>query len=1002
MQINRKQVLPLLTALTAMMVAPYSYGVAYTTATIAGAPTAYTLLNAGPDTMTVAAGETMTHTAVPVNMETQTTLTIAATGKVTTTGANAAVLGINANASANAITINNSGQIIANGTNAAIDLSAVLTNNPTSVMTIAATGSVVGDIKPNAGTGASGLTITGGTFTGDYVGGATASAQTITLTGGTITGRTAAGLTFTSGASDSTVTVTKNSTISANLIKTGANVLNMTVNDGSSVITGNISSAADGTITVGGVTIAGLKVAGTIDGENLNLQNGSNLYVTGVVGGTNVATFTTTTTADNTRTNAKFAENASFSTSAIGGADVTFAKAFSTTGVSNLTDASIVYAKSTYSSTGNVAVSDHSILNIVGNTTFSATLDVNTSGRLIIDGTVTIGGASTIATNAYVEYNGVVTANTTLGIADSVVKLNANYTSGGLITANTGARLYLAEKIAITGGTPNLSVLGGGVTYAMTGSSIAGTVTLADGAVFEVYGPKVSGLTLAQKSVSIGGTYTGVAGSSLNIVLNDGYKFGHLSVAGTTDLTGNVRLVIPGNGFVAAGSYRIISSVGALTVPTNMAVELPSVRTSDNSIVRNRLGYNVTFVATPAGNGNVVATVTRTNGFATFASKENAKSMFSAIDNGMTPAKFELLTEDQRTTFNVIENYINNSATINQASLDSVAESLVPMSTPSTVTSHALNASLGVVGSRLDAVAYGDHNYMAAGISSKSVWMRALASDVQQRATAEYSGYNARRLGAMLGFDAQMFTNSKIGIGLGFVNSRGRERADRLSTSNIRSYQFMPYGTFNLGNRSSVGYIDWMAAYVYNDIKTSQNVNLSALSGTVLNHTNTAAYNNSQFALKLTYALDKMINKNVTLVPFVSAGVGFQAAKSFTGTGPEATTTSVKSHTSLDLELGLKGVFKPETGARSNTRVILHAAGIWSPLSQDVKSTSKFVMNNAVEFVSSTKHEKFGGKFGASLVVEMLRNLDLELAYNLEARSKYLDHTGFVEFKYSF
>jgi len=74
--------------------------------------------------------------------------------------------------------------------------------------------------------------------------------------------------------------------------------------------------------------------------------------------------------------------------------------------------------------------------------------------------------------------------------------------------------------------------------------------------------------------------------------------------------------------------------------------------------------------------------------------------------------------------------------------------------------------------------------------------------------------------------------------------------------------------------------------------------------------------------------------------------------------------------------------------------------GVWSAINNNLKSTATLIGNQS--FTYSVTQQKFGARVGASGVFEVLNDLDLELSYDLEARSKYMSHTGFVEFKYHF
>jgi hypothetical protein len=1051
MRIKHQFLLPLLTAATAMMVAPHAGATAYVYPAGAGGTT-FTAGNAAlanGDTLVVSSS--LTHTAEAIQFADGVTVTVNAGSTVTTTGANSVIKGNILAATAPAI-VNISGTVTANGTNPAINLAArtnVGANSAT--INVLAGGIVNGDISPADAAAADERTIivVKGTWNGGLLGAATATSANSSLTvdgGSVVTGATGINTPTTTAGYN---LIMKNSgNITGSIYNTATTSgLILKVDTGTSKITGNVAPAnanAANLLTMGSVdtaNAASLTITGTLDTVGITQAVPGALIVNGKVGAVSPALIMTMSAGTSRFVDTVVSGNAAFS----GTHNATFVSNY-TPGTLTTTNSAAVVVTGNLLSTGAVSVGDASSLTVTGTATaltgaFATTNANGTGANATFNGNFATTSTATVVANTTANFNGTVaitgatanngtttflgstvafTGNITNGAISSAAKLVFGKADGSVAVAISGAgdftnttgtmyfhkgvTLAATNDITVTAGTVyvgrGVALLGAATTAASAsaildmayGSSIAGTLT--SGAASTI---KVRGMTTAAgvvSGVSLTSAYTPAQTAVVKFMFDDSAHYGNITAAAAVDLstgTDAVLAVEHGGGYVAPGTYTVLTT-STLTASTATPVITSSSKTTTFAVTQD----------VTAGAGKVTVTATRAAALNTFATGANSKSVLSSV-NTLTAAQYQGVSAGRQATINAIEALINS--TTSTAVVDSGLKGLMPNASAIASMSGALKGGMVTLAGRLDSLAYDMRDskaYVAGGSShGDALWVRGIYSRANQKAdTANfYDGYTANRYGAMIGFDTMRFNHSTLGMSLGYVQSKTKDRLNMLSSNNVKSFQILPYGSFNLGDRGTKGFIDWFVGYTYNTVKGSRVV----ATPLVAVGTTTYDYKSHLFSAKGTYGLDKVVNRNLTLTPFVSALLSFQPSVSYTekeAANVAGQTITNSSKLGAEFELGFKGVVRPDAGSKANTRFAFRAMGVWTAAGANLKTSGILAGTSAYSY--NVKQQKFGARAGVSAVFEMLRDLDLEFSYDLEARSKYMAHTGLVEFKYHF
>jgi hypothetical protein len=1045
MQTKRQFLLPLLAAATAMMVSPYANAtpITYDYPTSVGGSTAYTAgttLNDG-DVLNVDSGNlyfatTTTTAGSTINIKAGATVSSAAATYSTGAG-NTAALTINVNGT------------LTGGANQAVN--ALLWNSTGAVnITVAAGGVMTGDVvsttvAANSNNSAINLTVNG-TWTGDFPASTTTTgAATIIVSGpNAVINKRLNGI-ATPTAATSTIKMNQGATINSNIaVTTVADALTLDVDTGSSVITGNISGGAAGAsiLNLGSVDTANsasLTVNGTFDSLQITQAVPGTLIFNGAVGSNN-ATGAMVLSMGNTQ----------FLSTAVTGA-ATFDGSNVTTFASNYTSAAMtVLGSSNVTVNGNLSTGGSALavkgagqLTVKGSTsvsTFTTSSSMYASPAFpgstsTFTGTFTASGAVDMGANTTQAFNG--------GYSQGAASLNAGKTtilSSAVLTGgitNTGSLVFgaatgspavalSAAGITNTSGTTTLNsgvtlsnavtltatsgiiVVGNNIALsaAATAGGAAGTlpglldlypgvsntaaITNNATGVVKIRGAMSSTAPTQPLQVTISGNNYAPTGETV-LQFDNSAQYGQLNVTGGNAAFGTnngaVTLYHTG-GYVAPGAYQMVVTNGTLTAGTgNKNINSPSQLSG--SVV-----FTMDFGVTTA---NVVTvTAKRIRGLNTYASEANAQGLLSSI-NSVPVATFQNASLGQRTVLNAIESFVAANYT-NPGAINTAMQTYMPNVSSIAASRRILQTAATTLAARLESVAYNMDAplaYVAGHNHGSSIWMRGTYTNANQNvnSSTNYNGYTSNQYGAMIGFDTSRFAHSTLGLALGYNQTKSKDRLNLASINTVKAYQIMPYGSFNLGDRSTRGFIDWFAGYVYNSVSGVRVVgsNLGV---------NNYSYNASIFSAKGTYGLDRVINRNLTLTPFVSMLMSYQPSASYNETGYAQYAIQNNSNFGLEFELGVKGIVRPDCASKANTRIILRAMGVWSALNNNLKSTGTLIGTQS--FTYSVTQQKFGARAGVSGVFEVLNDLDLELSYDVEARSRYFSQTGLVEFKYHF
>lgn len=414
------------------------------------------------------------------------------------------------------------------------------------------------------------------------------------------------------------------------------------------------------------------------------------------------------------------------------------------------------------------------------------TVNLNLTGNATIEGGVNMSGGTTrqITINTDFTTGGTYDGMTFINIASGSLTQNHTFTEIGGMGIAAGATYNVNATLSgSTGNITNAGTINMSADINKTGSLITNG----------------SGNTRILQSVSSTvPTYDNSA--THTAVVQDLNNIGHLTLSSATTVNLATFTAQYTGGYLTTGTYTLFTATSGIdSGPTT--INAPS----------NTLFLNF---GAPTSNGtNITMQVTRTP-FSTFADNPfttNIGIMAEGLgNNSPTNGTLNLL--------NGIE------ACGNRGCLENSLKQLAPLSTAPVYAYHVENVTIRQTEMRLAALRNGvysagetnDYDQFILGelMRENYMWIRPYAAYANQDPTEDLFGYYATTGGIAIGFDRALDVHYNLGVSLAYSTSNVKEKLMPLSSTQVKSYQGILYGTYKF---TESRYMDWFASITANN-----------------------------------------------------------------------------------------------------------------------------------------------------------------------------------------
>lgn len=273
-------------------------------------------------------------------------------------------------------------------------------------------------------------------------------------------------------------------------------------------------------------------------------------------------------------------------------------------------------------------------------------------------------------------------------------------------------------------------------------------------------------------------------------------------------------------------------------------------------------------------------------------------------------------------------------------------------------------------------------------------WLGTFGNIGKQQANGSNDGYKIHAAGLILGLDFIPNDDNVMGLAFAIASSRIREFSNNGFTTDILSYSPIAYGAKDLHGDF---FLEWTVAGAINNQSGSRSININANDFKV-----TSSYNTWQAGGKLNLGKNIDLTDDIYMAQVNSLQYTLFHQSPYTESGSVAALNVSSEVNSSLLTIG--------TGFRlsliNNDPWMQGTPELRAIVTYDLIVPGQYVDANFVfsseSFNVNNTAERLAIRIGTNLSFVMCYNLQLQLRYDFEARTRYYDNSATLELKYIF
>lgn len=562
------------------------------------------------------------------------------------------------------------------------------------------------------------------------------------------------------------------------------------------------------------------------------------------------------------------------------------------------------------------------------------------------------------------------------------IRNNANFTSTasitdvGLITVSGTSILTLnhqstdIEALTIeSGSTVNLNSQISGIVSSDGAISNSGTLNIAAN-IAKTGTFTGSGTNVVSQAVTV--ATSSYSGMNHTAVLTDANNYGNMTLINSATTSIPTFEVTGGTGYFPAGTFTLLSSPVTVTV-TNPITSIP------NSTLFLRFD---TPVVDNASTPKTIKITTNRTPFNTFASTTLTQAIGVDIESlGANSPSSSMVT---------LLNAIEASTTASQVEYS--LEQLAPLTTAPIFGLEVQNNSMRQVQLRLAELRDRD-SYFAGDIAKDNyVWLRPFGGYANQQAKDDSLGYYGSGGGIAAGFDRNLGENYNIGAAGVYALSHVKDKVNMTSSTEIKSYIGMVYGSYNFPDTH---YFDWIVAVVANNFNASRVVDINGYYQNAI-----SSYGSQQFSVKGLWGREYEAFGFMQLTPLATAQYTFAKQYEYTESGGAATNLTISRTNSNLVQLGLGA--KAAVPIWVNPSIIipeLHALAFYNPVVGQQNSVFSFV-DGGGQITSIFNLNRTGLFYGGALTIAVVDRLEVKANIDFDIQDRFNAYVVYLNLRY--
>lgn len=459
-----------------------------------------------------------------------------------------------------------------------------------------------------------------------------------------------------------------------------------------------------------------------------------------------------------------------------------------------------VFVQNTQNNFGTLLIENYGSIvgGIMTNNLSSAIINIRGGGNASIQGGVNMAGGTTRRFAVLDNTN-----FTTEGTYDG---MELQITSGTLTQNHTFSDIELIQINATS--TYNINATLSGDANDITN---AGTMNIS-AAINKTGGIVTNGAGNTRVLQSVSSTITTYDNNATHTaVIQDLNNIGHLTLSAATTVDFTTFTAEYTGGYLTSGTYTLFTAT--LGIDTNPG----TINAPSNT-------QFLTFGTPEVGANNITMQVTRTP--------------FSSFTDNTFTTNIGIMTEGLGTnspTDGTLKLLNGIEACGNRGCVENSLNQLAPLSTAPVYAYHVENVTIRQTEMRLAALR---NNVYSAGDTSdydqfilgelmreNYMWIRPYAAYANQDPADDLFGYYATTGGLAIGFDRALDVHYNLGVSLAYSTSNVKEKLMPLSTTQVKSYQGILYGTYKF---TESRYMDWFASITANNYTGNRVIHINA------------------------------------------------------------------------------------------------------------------------------------------------------------------------------
>ncbi|WP_159453048.1 autotransporter outer membrane beta-barrel domain-containing protein [Pseudogulbenkiania subflava] len=466
---------------------------------------------------------------------------------------------------------------------------------------------------------------------------------------------------------------------------------------------------------------------------------------------------------------------------------------------------------------------------------------------------------------------------------------------------------------------------------------------------------------------------------------------GTLRIAASGSNTGNYsQLAVSGNASIAGRIDVNVSEVNTLAVGATLANVVTAGNLSGNftSVTDNSAMFNFQSQATEGTGGHIDLKVIKAL-TATQAANDNSNSpalgaagvIDNLVDNGTSNSDMQTVITE-----------LGKLETSQQVS--NAVSQLLPLTTAGVgqTISGALHSSNRIVQSRQEGQlgrSSGDD-----ALSDRKLWFKPFGSWAEQENHNGASGYDANTYGFVLGADAEIKAQNRLGLAFAY----SRSDVDSKSTvarqsATVDTYQLVAYGSHSLSDAMDLSF---QADVGLHDTQGDRQIDFGGI-----NRIARSDYSSWSAHVGTGLARSYALSTKTTLTPSIRADYTVIHDDGYTETGADALNLIVDGNRTEELVLSLEGKLTHNLSDR--TTLLASLGGGYDFMNEQSSITAAFAGSPSAAFTTKgIDPSPWLARGGLGLVTKLNNGVELSARYDVEIREGFTNQTASLKARWMF